>query len=71
MHRPTASDLVSAYAAGDSDPVAATRAALEAVERLDDQVNAVLFKAKAAGPEDNVDETVRQETARDINQGTA
>lgn len=43
MDRPTASDLVSAYAAGDSDPVSATRAALEAVDRLDDQVNAVLF----------------------------
>lgn len=30
------------------------------------EVNAVLFKAKVAGPEDNVDEAERQETRRDV-----
>jgi membrane protein len=35
------------------------------------EVNAVLFKAKAAGPEDNVDQADRREVARDVNQDTA
>lgn len=35
------------------------------------EVNAVLYKAKAAGPEDNVDEGDRQEVAREVNQDAA
>ncbi len=32
------------------------------------EVNAVLYKAKAAGPEDNVDQADRREVAREVNQ---
>jgi membrane protein len=35
------------------------------------EVNAVLYKAKAAGPEDNVDEGDRQEVAREVNRDAA
>ena len=35
------------------------------------EVNAVLYKAKAAGPEDNVDQQDRQEVAREVNRDAA
>ncbi len=37
-----------------------------AVLLLGAEVNAVLYKAKAAGPEDNVDEGERQEARREV-----
>ena len=46
--RPTASELSAAYAAGEDDPVAATAAAFDAIDRLDGLVNAMVLTDREA-----------------------
>src|SRR5699024_3460521 len=59
ISRLTATELSAAYAAGDTDPVEATRAALDAIESSDSQVNAVVWSDPSAALAEAAESTAR------------